>query len=61
MTLQGVFKNPYDNGTVENLKELFFATPRDIMAKTTDFPTQQAPIDQISFLPTRLSRREKSV
>jgi len=49
----GVFKNPYDHGTIENLKELFYATPKEILAKTSEFPTQQAPIDQISYLPTR--------
>lgn len=45
--------NAYDKGIVENLKEEFFATPKEIYARTLEFPSQQHDMDKISLLPTR--------
>jgi len=35
---QGAFKNPYDKGIIYNLREVFFATPREVYMRTINPP-----------------------
>jgi len=46
----GSFFNPYDQGMVENIKEVFLLKPKDIYLKTKDFPIFEKP-GSYSILP----------
>jgi len=59
----GSYYNPYNKSIVENIHEAFFESPKEILAKTREFPVKPENfyVDRYSYLPTNADKKSYSM